>query len=146
MQSKATNSSRLSAYHFVLKTRMTNARQIEHHNSATFKKRADDRRAGASPIRRQARARGKSEDGTATGCGSGSSAVDPQPDRMKTAGLTLLGSLCRCPKLPAFSSPVLAELESVTTGDDTAIDLIHPLCRNLLYLVGHRLFCTNCSG
>jgi hypothetical protein len=31
MQSKATNSSRLSAYHFVLKSPMTNARTIKHH-------------------------------------------------------------------------------------------------------------------
>jgi len=34
MQSKATNSSRLSAYHFVLKLRMTNAQAITHHISA----------------------------------------------------------------------------------------------------------------
>jgi len=32
MQSKATNSSRLSAYHFVLKCPMTNAHEINHHN------------------------------------------------------------------------------------------------------------------
>ena len=31
MRSKATNSSRLSAYHFVLKSRMTNAQTIKHH-------------------------------------------------------------------------------------------------------------------
>jgi hypothetical protein len=31
MQSKATNSSRLSAYHFVLKFQMTNAQQITYH-------------------------------------------------------------------------------------------------------------------
>ena len=34
MQSKATNSSLLSAYHFVLKPRMTNAQAIKHHISA----------------------------------------------------------------------------------------------------------------
>ena len=39
MQSKATNSSRLSAYHFVLKRRMTNAHKIRHHISASASRR-----------------------------------------------------------------------------------------------------------
>jgi hypothetical protein len=35
MQSKATNSPRLSAYHFVLKPGMTNAQTIKHHILST---------------------------------------------------------------------------------------------------------------
>jgi hypothetical protein len=132
MQSKATNSSRLSAYHFVLKTRMTNAHTFKYHISAAAIRppasRAQGTSAGrpaaktavrAAPARqraalvRQGRTTGS---GKETGNGERNSGGDPQPDQTKAIGRTGWGLLNRRPTHPAFSSPVFIVVKPVTTG------------------------------